>query len=151
MLGMALNLARQIGFDSAPILLPLCFINSENKFRYSPEDDVMRTLAIIIAAFAVLQFPQLAEAGNLIQPGGGQYVDTNHPKATKDYYVVREGQNDKCKVVNANFGDKPLGAIGGAPYVSKKYATAALKKFPECKGGEADDSMDTKKHRKKGE
>jgi hypothetical protein len=44
-----------------------------------------------------------------------------------------------------------LGAIGGAPYVSKKYAPAALKKFPECKGGEADDSMDTKKHRKKGE
>ena len=111
----------------------------------------MRTSAIVIAAFAVLQFPQLAEARNPIQPGGGQYVDTNHPKVTKDYYVVRQGQSDKCKVVNANFGDKPLGAIGGAPYVSKKYATAALKKFPECKGGEADDFMDTKKHRKKGE
>ena len=111
----------------------------------------MRTLAIVIAAFAVLQFPQLAEARNPIQPGGGQYVDTNHPKVTKDYYVVREGPSDKCKVVNGNFGDKPFGTIGGAPYASKKYATAALKKFPECKGGEADDSMDTKKHRKKGE
>jgi hypothetical protein len=111
----------------------------------------MRTLAIVIVAFAVLQFPQLAGARNPIQPGGGQYVDTNHPKVTKDYYVVRQGQSDKCKVVTADFGDKPLGAIGGAPYASKKYATAALKKFPDCKGGEADDSMDTKKHGKKGE
>ena len=111
----------------------------------------MRTLAIVIAAFAVLEFPQLAEAGNLINPGGGQYVDTNHPKATKDYYVVREGQSDKCKVLNGDFGEKPVGTIGGAPYASKKYATAALKKFPECKGGEADDSMDTKKHGKKGD
>ena len=111
----------------------------------------MRTLAIVIAAFAVLQFPQLAEAGRSIQPGGGQYVDTNHPKVTKDYYVVREGQSDKCKVVNGNFGDKPFGTIGGAPYASKKYATAALKKFPECNGGEADEFTDTKKHGKKGE
>jgi hypothetical protein len=110
----------------------------------------MRTLAIVIAAFAVLQFPQLAEAGNPIQPGGGQYVDTNHPKTTKDYYVVREGQSDKCKVVTGDFGENPEGTLGGAPYASKKYATAALKKFPECKAGEADDSMDTKKHAKKG-
>ena len=109
----------------------------------------MRTLAIVIAACAVLQFPQLAEAGNPIESGGGQYVDTNHPKVTKDYYVVREGQSDKCKVVKGNFGDKPFGAVGGAPYASKKYATAALKKFPDCKGGEADDSMDTKSTRKK--
>jgi hypothetical protein len=111
----------------------------------------MRTLAIVIAAFAVLQFPQLAEAGNPIQPGGAAFVDTNHPRVTKDYYVVREGQSDKCKVVKGNFGDKPFGAVGSAPYASKKYATAALKKFPDCKGGEADDSMDTKKHGKKGE
>jgi hypothetical protein len=110
----------------------------------------MRTLAIVIAVFAVLQIPQLAEAGDPVQPRGGQYVDTNHPKVTKDYYVVREGQSDKCKVVNGDFGDKPFGTIGGAPYASKKYATAALKKFPECKGGEADESMDTKKHSKKG-
>jgi hypothetical protein len=104
---------------------------------HSLKDDDMRTPLVVLAAIAVLQFPQLAEAGHRVQPGGGQYVDTNHPKVTKNYYVVREGQSDKCKVVNGNFGDKPFGTIGGAPYASKKYADAALKKFPECKGGEA--------------
>jgi hypothetical protein len=111
----------------------------------------MRTLAIVIAAFAVLQFSQSAEAANPIQPGGGEYVDTNHPKVTKDYYVVREGESDKCKIVTGAFGDKPFGAIGSAPYASKSYARAALKKLADCKGGEADESMDTKKHGKKGE
>jgi len=109
----------------------------------------MRTLAIVVAAFAVLQVPELAEATNPIEPGGGGYVDTNRPKVTKDYYVVRQGQSDQCKVVSGDFGDNPFGAIGGAPYAS--YARAALKKFPDCKGGEADESTDTKKHGKKGE
>jgi len=108
----------------------------------------MRTPLVVLAAIAVLQVPGWAEAKKTkLEPGGGQYVDTNHPKVTKDYYVVREGPSDKCKVVNGNFGDKPFGTIGGAPYASKKYATAALKKFPECKGGEADE--DESKHKKK--
>src|SRR5262245_64507337 len=108
----------------------------------------MRIPPVVLVAIAVLQVPGWAEAKTKLEPGGGGYVDTNRPKVTKDYYVVREGQSDKCKVVIGKFGDKkPLGTIGGAPYASKKYATAALKKFPECKGGEADESMDTKKHK----
>ena len=75
-------------------------------------------------------------------------MDTKHPNVTKDYYVVREGGGDQCKIVAGKFENKPEGAIGGAPYASKKYAAAALKKFPECKGGETDEAADDK-HRKK--
>src|SRR5262245_24317366 len=108
----------------------------------------MRTLAIVIAAFAVLQVSGWAEAKTQLEPGGGGYVDTNRPKVTKNYYVVREAHSDKCKIVPVQFGKtSPEGTIGGAPYASKKYATAALKKFPECKGGKADESLDTKKHK----
>src|SRR5262245_10336650 len=92
----------------------------------------MRIPPVVLVAIAVLQVPGWAEAKTQLEPGGGGYVDTNRPKVTKDYYVVREGQSDKCKVVIGNFGNKPLGTIGGAPYASKKYATAGLKKFPEC-------------------
>jgi hypothetical protein len=52
---------------------------------HSLKDDDMRTPLVVLAAIAVLQFPQLAEAGHRVQPGGGQYVDTNHPKVTKNY------------------------------------------------------------------
>ena len=108
----------------------------------------MRIALILLAGIVVLQVPGWAEARDRIEPGGGQFVDTNHPKVTKDYYVVREGQGDRCKVVAADFGNNPVGTIGGAPYASKKYATAALKKFPECKGGEATE-FEGKKHGKK--
>jgi hypothetical protein len=110
----------------------------------------MRISLILLAGIAVLQVPGWAEAGKKdpYNPGGGEYVDTNHPKVTKDYYVVREGQSDKCKVVTGDFGNKPVGAIGGAPYANKNYAEVALKKFPECKGGNTDEAADDK-HRKK--
>ena len=36
----------------------------------------------------------------------------------------------------------------GCPYASKDYAEAALKKLPECKGGEASE-FEGKKHGKK--
>jgi hypothetical protein len=109
----------------------------------------MRTSLILLAGIAVLQVPGWAEAGkDPYNPGGGGYVDTKHPKVTKDYYVVREGKSDKCSIVTGAWADKPAGAIGGAPYASKDYAKAALKKFPECKGGEADEAADDK-HRKK--
>jgi len=45
-------------------------------------------------------------------------------------------------------GDKPEGAVGDAPYASKSYAKAALKKLPECKGGLVDDETGVKKHKK---
>jgi hypothetical protein len=41
------------------------------------------------------------------------------------------------------------GAVGNAPYASKKDASAAIKILPECKGGEADDSTGEKRHKKK--
>jgi hypothetical protein len=112
----------------------------------------MRIPPVVLVAIAVLQVPGWAEAKTKLEPGGGGYVDTNRPKVTKNYYVVREAHSDTCKIVPVEFGKtSPEGTIGGAPYASRKYATAALKKFPECKGGEADESMDTKKHSQKGD
>src|SRR5262245_55929080 len=103
---------------------------------------------VVLVAMAVLQVPGWAEAKTQLEPGGGAYVDTNRPKVTKNYYVVREAQSDKCKIVPAEFGTtSPEGTIGGAPYASRKYATAALKKFPECKGGEATEE-EGMKHKK---
>jgi hypothetical protein len=49
--------------------------------------------------------------------------------------------------VQGDFSDKPDGAIGSAT-TQKDYAEAALKKLPECKGGQADD-FGGKKHGKK--
>jgi hypothetical protein len=104
----------------------------------------MRTPIVALAAIAGL-VPGWAEAKkDPYNPGGGGYVDTKHPKVTKDYYVVREGKSDKCSIVTGEWANKPVGAIGGAPYANKNYAKAALKTFPECKGGETDH----KKHKK---
>ena len=68
----------------------------------------MRIPLILLAGIVVLQVPGRAEARDRLEPGGGQFVDTKHPKVTKDYYVVREGQGDRCKVVAADFGDTTL-------------------------------------------
>jgi len=116
--------------------------------RASLKDLDMRISLVFLAAIAGLQVPGWAEAKDRLEPSGSGFVDTNHPKVTKDYYVVREGQGDRCSVVAGDFGKNPEGTIGGAPYASKKYATAALKKFPECKGGEATEP-EGKKHGKK--
>jgi len=115
----------------------------------------MRMLTIVLAA-AVLQVPGSAEAKKNNEKwwegGSSNYVDTKHPKLTKDYYVVREGGGDQCKIVAGKFGDPPVGAIGSAPYAGKQYATAALKKFPEGKGGEATEVEGEKQGKKvKGE
>jgi len=80
--------------------------------------------------------PYRAYANSLTAQGAG-FLSYKHKKATKDFFVVRSGQGDQCSVVQGEFSDKPTGAIGGAPYASKDYAEAALKKFSECKGGEA--------------
>ena len=94
-----------------------------------------------------LDGPKPGRKTNTILVAVGLWIP-NSPKVTKDYYVVREGQSDKCKVVTGDFGNKPVGAIGGAPYANKNYAEVALKKFPECKGGNTDEAADDK-HRKK--
>lgn len=98
----------------------------------------MRILVIAFAAIALAQVPGWAE-----EPKGGGYVDTRHPKASKDYYVVK-GEGDQCSIVRGDFGDRPDGAIGDAPYATRKYASAALKKFVECKGGEAEKNTNEK-------
>jgi hypothetical protein len=67
------------------------------------------------------------------------------PKVSKDYYVVRKNQSNKCSIVTGEWANKPVGSLGGAPHATKNYAKAALKTFPECKGGEeADDKKDKK-------
>jgi len=84
------------------------------------------------------------KAKDRTQPGGGGYVDTKHPKLGKDYYVVRMRVGDKCSIVSGEWSSKPAGALGGAPYASRDYAKAALKRFPECKGGEIEEAADEK-------
>jgi hypothetical protein len=51
---------------------------------------------------------------------------------------------DKCSIVSGEWSNKPAGVLGGAPYASRKYAKAALKTFPECKGGEIEEAADEK-------
>lgn len=106
----------------------------------------MRAFAILLAAMVLAPIPHTAYADSVTDPGAG-FLSYKHKKATKDYFVVR-GQGDQCSIVQGNFTDRPDGAIGGAPYASKQYAEAALKKLPECKGGETTE-LDGKKHGKK--
>ena len=60
----------------------------------------------------MLQVPGSAEAKKNNEKwwegGSSNYVDTKHPKLTKDYYVVREGGGDQCKIVAGKFGDPPV-------------------------------------------
>jgi hypothetical protein len=108
----------------------------------------MRTPIVALIAIAALM-PGWAKAkpDHIYDPGGGEYVDTKHSKVTKDYFVVRDGNSDKCSIVAGQWANKPAGALGTAPYASKGYAKAALKKLPECKGGETDEAVG-KKHKK---
>ena len=108
----------------------------------------MRTSIVIFALMAALLLSNRSEAAAVHESGGG-FVEEKHPKTGKDYFVVHRGKSDKCSIVTATFGDPPEGALGGAPYATKSYANAALKKFPECKGGESDEPNDKKKHEKK--
>jgi hypothetical protein len=104
-------------------------------------------MILLLAAIAVLQVPGWAEARAQLSPAA-EDLSVRHQKLGKDYYVVRKGDSNKRSIVEGKWEDKPIGAIGGAPYASKDYAKAALKTFPECKGGEADEAMDHKKREK---
>jgi hypothetical protein len=111
----------------------------------------MRVLMVTLTAMTLLLVTARAEAAKLGgegQPGGAGFLREKHPKVAKDYYVVPTGQNHQCSIVAGEREKKPAGALGGAPYASSGYAKAALKTFPECKGGEPDEETDTK-HRKK--
>jgi hypothetical protein len=107
----------------------------------------MRTSIVIFAAMAALLLSNRSEADSVHESGGG-FVEQKHPKIGKDYYIVHRGESDKCSIVTGSFGDPPEGVLGGAPYATKGYADAALKKFPECKGGESGEPVGKKKQRK---
>jgi hypothetical protein len=108
----------------------------------------MRTSIVIFAAMVALLPSNRSEADSVHEPGGA-FMEQKHPKVGKDYYIIHRGESDKCSIVTGSFGDPPEGALGGAPYATKGYANAGLKKFPECKGGESDEPMGKKTQRKK--
>jgi len=112
----------------------------------------MKTPTIVIAVAVILPFTGSASATSLRQDSPG---DTFLPHRkiqqwnTKDYYLVRSG-NDQCSVVSGTGDNKPEGMVGNAPYAKKKYAEAAIKNFPECKGGLVEgDETKGNKHEKK--
>jgi hypothetical protein len=108
----------------------------------------MRLSILVFTAVAAALVPAGSEAGTVREPGEG-FLEHKRPKVQKDYYVVYKGESDKCSIAAGRWGDAPAGALGGAPYASKAYASAALKKFPECKGGEVEGGSDHKKPGKK--
>ena len=108
----------------------------------------MRLSILVFTAVAVVLVPEGSAAGTVRDPGNS-FLEHKHPKVQKDYYVVHRGEGDKCSVVSGQWGDAPAGALGGAPYASKAYASAALKKFPQCKGGGLEGGSDSKKPGKK--
>jgi hypothetical protein len=101
---------------------------------------VFTTIMALVAGWAHAKTP--------LEPGGSGYVDTKHPKISKDYYIVRKGDTNQCDIESGDWTKKPENAVGNAPYASKDYAKAALKKFPECKDTKTDEAPG-KKHRKK--
>jgi len=106
---------------------------------------------VTLTAMTLLLVTGRAEAeklGGEGEPKGDEFLRQKKPKVAKDYYVVPTGQSHQCSIVAGEWEKKPAGALGGAPYASADYAKAALKTFPECKGGEPDEETD-KKHRKK--
>ena len=110
----------------------------------------MRVLMVTLTAMTLLLVTGRAEAG-LFGPSkskGDEFLRQKKSKLGQDYYVVPTGQSHQCSIVAGGWEKKPAGALGGAPYASADYAKAALKTFPECKGGEPDQETDTK-HRKK--
>ena len=103
----------------------------------------MRLSILAVTVAAVIFVPAGSEAGKMREPGEG-FLEHKHPKVQKNYYLVHRGESDKCSVVSGRWGNAPAGALGGAPYVSKDYAIAALKKFPQCKGGVVEGELDDK-------
>src|SRR6478672_7996322 len=101
----------------------------------------MRVLMVILTAMTLLLVTGRAEAGKLGEgePKGDEFLRNKIPKLANDYYVVPTGQSNQCSIVAGEWEKKPAGALGGAPYANTSYAKAALKTFPECKGGEPDE------------
>ena len=110
----------------------------------------MRVLMVTLTVMTLLLVTGRAEAlKGEGEPRGDEFMRQKKPKVAKDYYVVPTGQSHQCSIVAGEWEKKPAGALGAFPYASADYAKAALKTFPECKGGELDEEETDKKHRKK--
>ena len=105
----------------------------------------MRMSITVFAAVVALLLPMQSGAKPVRDPGGG-FVGQKQQKLGKNYFVVRK--ENGCAIQVGKKDKKPEGAIGDAPYASKGYAKAALKTFPECKGGLVDDDENGKKNKK---
>ena len=97
----------------------------------------MRISTIVFAAVGLLLVTGWAVAGNQPNDPGG-FLGYKPKRLAKTITSCAKARAIKCSIEAGKMEKKPDGAIGGAPYASKDYAKAALKKFPECKGGEAD-------------
>ena len=108
----------------------------------------MKTPTIVIAVAVIFLFTGSASAQNrsLLERDspGDTFLRHKKIKAMGDYYLVRSS-NNQCSVVSGGTGKKPEGMVGNAPYATKKYAEAAIKNFPECKGGLVEDEEGTEK------
>ena len=108
----------------------------------------MKTPTIVIAVGVIFLFTGSASAQNrsLLERDSPGDTFLRHKKinAMGDYYLVRSS-NDQCSVVSGTGNKKPEGIVGNAPYATKKYAEAAIKNFPECKGGLVEDEETTGK------
>jgi len=108
----------------------------------------MRISTLSVTAIAVLITASWAEANPVTEPGSG-FIQYRKPKS-KEYYIVRkEGGGDQCSIVAGKWDNKPAGIVGTSPYATKEYAKAALKNFPECKGGESEETSGGKKSKTK--
>jgi hypothetical protein len=102
----------------------------------------MHISTITITAIAIILITgSWAEAKNLSDKSGS-FINYHAPKQkSKDYYiVVKEGSGDQCSIVAGAWGENPDGMVGTSPYATRQYAKAALKNFPQCTGGEAEES-----------
>jgi hypothetical protein len=107
----------------------------------------MKTPTIVIAAAVIFLFTGSASAWSLLDRDSPGDTFLRHKKTNavgQDYYLVRSS-NNQCSVVSGGPGKKPEGMVGNAPYATKKYAEAAIKNFPECKGGLVEDEEATEK------
>lgn len=107
----------------------------------------MRVAAVVFTTMIEL-VAGWAHAKTPLEPGGAGYVDTKHPTIGKDYYIVRKGHTNQCEIKSGDWTEKPENAVGNAPYASKGYAEAALKKFPECKETTMDEGAGKKRRKK---
>ena len=123
-----------------------------------PRADFMRCdmqipTTTITAIAIMLTAASWAEAKDLSDKSGSSFINYHEKrKESKEYYiVVKDGGGDQCSIVTGAWGENPSGMVGTSPYATRGYAEAALKKFPQCKGGEAEETWGGNKSKSKGD